>query len=121
MNGKSILIVEDDLDIRDFLTQFLTSEGFEVSCAENGKLALEMLSKKKPSVILLDLFMPVMDAVGFRKVQELDPQLSNIPIIVMSADWGLSVKAMNIGLSQYVRKPIDVESLLKAISSAIKN
>lgn len=118
---KSILVVEDDMDIRALLCRLFEDEGFSVLSAENGKAALEILrTAKTPDVILLDLMMPVMDAIEFRKIQELDPKISSVPVVVMSADPHVDVKRLKLGVNQYVRKPIDVETLLSAVETTLR-
>lgn len=120
MRQKSVLIVEDDPDIRRMLYRLFVEEGFGVLQAENGKVALDILKvEKKPDLILLDLFMPEMDAVGFRKVQEMDPSISAIPVIVMSTDGMLDVKGLKLGLNLFVRKPIDIDKLLSVVQKVL--
>ena len=83
-----ILVIEDDTDIREALVFLLESEGYEVAAAENGKAALDLLSQgRNPELILVDLFMPVMDGLTFRKKQLGRPEIAKIPVILMSADW----------------------------------
>src|SRR5947207_15447872 len=82
-----ILIVEDDFDIREALTQILEDEGFQVRCASNGREALEVAtSGPAPRLILLDLMMPVMNGWQFRAEQLKDPRLAEVPVLVISAD-----------------------------------
>src|SRR5216684_2351169 len=81
-----VLIVEDDDDLRDMMAQLLTIEGFRAVAVANGREALEHLqSAEKPDVILLDLMMPVMDGWEFRRRQKADPDLAQVPVIVLSA------------------------------------
>ena len=119
---KKGLIIEDDADVRHLLSKLLKSEGFEVLQAENGKVALDLLQKtQKPDFILLDLKMPQMDAVGFRKIQELDPKIASIPVIIVSADDNLDIKSLKLGLTYTVKKPIDINNLLSTISKVMEN
>jgi len=84
---KSVLIVEDDADVRESLVAILESEGYRVLEAENGAVALDQLRRDVPvCLILLDLFMPTMNGWTFRDEQLRDPQLAPIPVIVISAD-----------------------------------
>lgn len=116
------LIIEDDSDVRSLLAKLLKSEGFEVLLAENGKIALDLLRKsKKPDFILLDLRMPLMDAVGFRKIQEMDPKIASIPVVVVSADENVDIKGLKLGLTYTVKKPIDIDNLLSTISKVLNN
>jgi CheY-like chemotaxis protein len=81
----SVLVVDDDRDIRDALQEILTGEGYTALAAANGAEALQLLKRFRPQVILLDLNMPVMDGGDFRLVQRLDPLLRQIPIVVLTA------------------------------------
>lgn len=119
---RSILVVEDDMDIRALLCRLFEDENFSVLSAENGKVALEALrtAKKLPDLILLDLMMPVMDAIEFRKIQELDPKISSVPVLVMSADPDVDVKRLKLGVNHYVRKPLDVETLLSSVETTLR-
>src|SRR5215510_3339584 len=82
----SVLIVEDDRDTREMLARFLELEGFEVREAANGQLALETLHENGATcVILLDLMMPVMNGWQFRLAQVMDPDIAEIPVVVVTA------------------------------------
>src|SRR5690349_23695253 len=82
----SVLVVEDDFDLRDALVPILEYEGHRVVSAANGKEALERLrTMPPPSLILLDLMMPVMDGEQFRAQQLRDPALASIPVVIVSA------------------------------------
>ncbi|HEY3109037.1 MAG TPA: response regulator, partial [Chloroflexota bacterium] len=83
---KTILVVEDDDDIRDSLTTLLIVSGFRVLSARNGREALAVLNEcERPAVILLDLMMPEMDGWSFRAAQLRDPETAEIPVIVLTA------------------------------------
>src|SRR6188474_3470219 len=84
--GKSLLIVEDDKEIRDTLRFVLEQEGFEVSVAGNGVEALALLPHiTKPSLILLDIMMPQMNGTEFADILDKDPLYSSIPVVVLTA------------------------------------
>jgi CheY-like chemotaxis protein len=113
---KRVLLVEDDRDVREALMQVLEFEGYDVASAENGLEAMERLrGHAPPSVILLDLMMPVMDGRQFRAAQLQDPALAGIPVIVISADGQVEQKIAGLGIAAYLRKPIEVEDLLELI------
>ena len=113
-NYKSILIIEDNFEIRESLKIALEMEGFSVFLAENGKIGLEKLAViPTPCVILLDLMMPVMNGWEFIEIISKDIMLSTIPIIVVSA---FGEKNTNPKPSAYIQKPIDLDALLSAVS-----
>jgi CheY-like chemotaxis protein len=109
---EQILIVEDETDVREALAIFFEAEGYDVLQAANGEEALALLDRA-PAVclILLDLFMPVMDAWGFRRAQLADPRLAAIPVIVISADRFAAEKAESLGARGCHLKPIDFDRL----------
>jgi CheY-like chemotaxis protein len=112
-----VLIVEDDLDIRDALSQILEEEGYSVDTAANGQEALDRLrSGPPPRIILLDLMMPVMNGWQFRAAQQQDPDLAGIPVVVISADNNVRDKAIAIGVQECFRKPIEIAGLLATIA-----
>jgi CheY-like chemotaxis protein len=108
-----ILLVEDDADTRDSMSVLLRLEGYHVVGAANGQEALEHLRDDcKPCLILLDLAMPVLDGWGFRAQQQQDPSCASIPVVVVSADGSVSQKAGTLGAVDYLKKPVDIDSLL---------
>lgn len=113
---KTILVVEDDADIREAISQILEFEGYHVACVANGQEALDYLRhENKPGLILLDLMMPVMDGWQFRAEQQKDSQFSDIPVIIVSADGRVYQKATAIGAAGYLKKPVELEILLDAV------
>ncbi len=115
-SDKSILIVEDDANIRDALATILEMEGYTVSGAANGQEALNYLRQTQPPrLILLDLMMPVMDGWQFRHEQRQDPKLAAIPIVVVSAAGAVQQQAAALGANGYLQKPVEVDELLTAV------
>jgi signal transduction histidine kinase len=113
-SGRTLLVVEDDADIREALDGLLSTEGFHVAGAGNGREALEWLrASPKPDVIVLDLMMPVMDGWQFRVAQKHDPALATIPVVALSAD--ATAKAAAIDADAYLKKPVDYETLVDTI------
>jgi CheY-like chemotaxis protein len=114
--GSNILLVEDDFDVRDALIPILEYEGHRVVGATNGREALERLrTGPKPSLILLDLMMPVMNGTEFRQEQLRDPALASIPVVVVSADPSASDKAKVMGAAACLEKPLDIDALLSSV------
>jgi len=113
-SGRNVLIVEDDVDIREALDGLLSMEGFRVAGCSNGREALDLLRQSaKPDLILLDLMMPVMDGWQFRVAQKDDPDLARIPVLALSAD--ATAKAAAIDADAYLKKPVDYETLIDTI------
>ena len=116
-DGKSILIVEDDDDVRGALAAFLEGEGYSVVEAEHGRAALDQLhSPLSFCLILLDLFMPVMNGWAFRAEQQKDPQIAGIPVVLVTADRMATKHAADLGAVAEVVKPIEFERLLEHVS-----
>ena len=116
MEGKKhILVVEDSPDLQALLVRLLEGEGYEMSRAYNGREALELLQSmtQLPSFILLDIMMPVMDGIEFRREQLADPRLAKVPVVVMSADADPQGKAKQLRVANVVRKPISVDQVLE--------
>ncbi len=112
-----ILLVDDDDAIRETLAELLEDEGYEVACATNGADALSKLAAAAaPTVILLDLAMPVMDGWTFRAVQRGDPRLARIPTIVLSASHGVDLRALApLAPDAFLAKPFEVDRLFSTI------
>lgn len=115
--ARRILIVEDDKHILNSLCDLLTEEGFTVSIARNGQEALDYLRRTQelPALILLDIMMPVKDGIAFRREQESDPQLANIPVIAMSTDGQIEITKIRLGLKRYLKKPLDVDTVVETV------
>lgn len=118
-NGKPVLIVEDDRDIRENLQEVLEFEGFAVLAASHGREALELLKKTEetPGLILLDWMMPVMDGRRFLSAlpQEAPNVARNTPVALFTAigDHG----ATDVEVAATLRKPIDLDELIELVQS----
>lgn len=116
-SSRAILIVDDDADIREALVDVLSDHGYVASSVANGREALELLrAGDQPGLILLDLMMPVMDGVEFRREQLEDPTLRELPVVLISAGNDLGRQASLLGAADAVQKPIDLSRLLTAIA-----
>ncbi|HEV8321474.1 MAG TPA: response regulator [Myxococcota bacterium] len=114
--NRCVFVVEDDADAREMLSQVLALEGYFVVAAANGREALEHLRRgAQPCVILIDLMMPVMNGWEFRSEQVRDPDLAGIPLVVISGDGGIDQKAASVGADGWLRKPIDLDTLLATV------
>jgi CheY-like chemotaxis protein len=114
---RSILVVEDDADIREALIGILEDEGYRVDGVGNGREALEHLAAgPRPALILLDLMMPVMNGWQFRAAQKLDPTLADIPVVVISADGNVRQKADSLDAVGVLKKPVELDTLLAVVA-----
>lgn len=106
-----VLVVDDDPDILDAICDILEVEDYRVARARNGLEALQRVEEERPSVILLDLMMPVMDGVAFAHALHERPSVRDVPILVISAD-GNPQRAASVGARGYLAKPFDIDALL---------
>ena len=111
----TILVVDDDPDVRTLLETCLSLAGFDVRTASNGSDALMRLHDSSPFLILLDLMMPVMDGVEFRRRQCAQPRYRDIPVVCLSARHDAGKTATSLGLAGFFGKPFDLEALLAAV------
>ncbi|NMO18985.1 response regulator [Pyxidicoccus fallax] len=114
-----VLVVDDDPDILEALSEILEAEGFEIRRARNGKEALERLEPEPPNLILLDLMMPVMDGWEFAQRMRQKPAVATIPIIVLSADRNVGSKAADIGAVGHLAKPFELNDLLDMVRRSL--
>lgn len=110
---QSILVVEDDDDIRSAIVDLLETEGYSTESAINGKDALEKLSIiPKPCLVLLDMMMPIMNGREFLDKVMKDSHLAPIPVLIVSA---VADKTNTEGSVGFLKKPIDIEVVLKVV------
>jgi DNA-binding response OmpR family regulator len=115
-NGERlVLVVDDDPDILQTLALCLSTEGYRVEMAANGKEALEFLLEERPAIILLDLMMPVMD--GWQFVAEMDKRARRTsPLLILSADRAVQTHAAKLQADAFLAKPFDLDELLVKVS-----
>ena len=113
---SSVLIVDDDADIREALLDVLTDHGYTAEAVANGREALDYLQQgARPCLILLDLMMPVMNGSQFRAAQLQDPQLREVPVLVISAGNDIDQRSKALD-TESLRKPLDLERLLSLVA-----
>ncbi len=109
-----ILVVEDEYGIAEAISDLLTDEGYEVRLARNGAEGLEAIRALRPSLVLLDVMMPVLDGRELlRQVRE-DPALKDLPVVVMSA-VNPSRLAIDLTYEAFLHKPFDIDMLLQQV------
>jgi chemosensory pili system protein ChpA (sensor histidine kinase/response regulator) len=116
-----VLVVEDDPDLGDTIVTFLKEEGLDAKLARDGDQAMRMLDQLHPSAMILDLMMPRRD--GFSVLRELraDGRIGNLPVIVVTAIFGLSERlyATELGAADYVTKPFELDELLERVRNVL--
>ncbi len=112
-----ILVVEDDIAIRDALAEVLEGLGHSVRCAGNGAEALELLAREEPpDLIVLDLMMPVMDGFEFREASRRDPRLAEIPVMIVSASDVTTLRGLaELGAAAVLPKPFELERFVAEV------
>jgi CheY-like chemotaxis protein len=112
VNERSVLIVDDEVDLRASLGEVLGDEGYSVFMASNGREAMALLqTMPRPSVIILDLLMPEMDGNEFYRALRATPTLADIPVLISTADPFAAPACVPI-----VKKPISMDRLLTSVA-----
>ena len=116
-----VLVVEDDPDLGDTIVTFLKEEGLDAKLARDGDQAMRLVDQLSPSAMILDLMMPRRD--GFSVLRELraDGRIANLPVIVVTAIFGLSERlyATELGAADYVTKPFELDELLERVRNVL--
>jgi DNA-binding NtrC family response regulator len=120
MKPPSILVVDDELLIRDLLYDFFLGQGWQVSIAENGEKALEILRSKEIDLVLADIKMPLMD--GLTLTSEVKESFPDIPVVLMTGYPSVesAVAALRNKAADYVTKPFNINQLFKLIDAKVK-
>jgi len=113
-----ILVVDDDASIRELIGMALVDEGYEVQAAPHGAAALEVISHTRPSVIVLDMRMPVMDGWEFARAYR-DLPGPHVPIIVLTAARDAAERAAEIRAEGFLGKPFDLNELLIIVAQFV--
>ncbi|MBN2032386.1 MAG: response regulator [Deltaproteobacteria bacterium] len=129
--AKKVLVVDDELDMRIFVTTLLETNGFKPLAAQDGIQGLEMARKSKPSLIILDVMMPQESGISMYRELKSDPLLKDIPVIMLSAlskkTFFHSQRVLDEHRGEkipepaaYIEKPPEPDELLEAIRKSIK-
>lgn len=116
-----ILVVEDDRDIRESVTEVLEDEGYVVTAAADGREALDRLQSASPppALILLDLMMPVMSGYQFREEQLKLPAYAGIPVLIVTADVNARAKVESLKAAGFMQKPVKIQPLLDLVEQLL--
>jgi len=121
MANKQILVVDDEIGIRELLSEILFDEGYQVHLAENAEQARAHRNEREPDLVLLDIWMPDTDGVTLLK-EWVEQDLLTMPVVMMSGHGTIetAVEATRIGAVDFLEKPISLQKLLNTIEKAIK-
>jgi CheY-like chemotaxis protein len=129
--AKRVLVVDDELDMRTFLTTLLETSGYKPLSAADGKEGMEVAREKKPSVIILDVMMPNESGISMYRELKNDPVLKDVPVVMVSAlskkTFFHSQKVLDEYEGEkipepaaYIEKPPEPEDILEAIQNCLK-
>jgi CheY-like chemotaxis protein len=110
-----VLVVDDEFGIVKLLEEVLTDEGHRVVIATNGQQALERAAREKPNLVVTDLMMPVMDGAALLRGMRADPQLADVPVVIMSAIPEATVAERSPGYAAFVRKPFNIFAVVDLV------
>lgn len=114
---KKILVIEDNLEVRENTCEILELSGYKVFSAENGKVGIQAALDHMPDLIICDVMMPVLDGFGTLKILHKNPKTTHIPFIFLTAKAEKDDfrRGMNLGADDYITKPFTDIELLEAI------
>lgn len=117
-----ILLIEDNLDVRENTSEILSLASYEVITAENGKVGVELAMQERPDLIICDIMMPELDGYGVLHILGKNPETATIPFIFLTAKTEKADlrKGMNLGADDYLTKPFDDTELLNAIETRLR-
>lgn len=122
MAEADILIVEDEPDIAELIRFHVSREGFEARALGSGRLALEEISRRQPTLIVLDLMLPDVDGLEVCRQLKWKPETRNIPILIVSAKGGEAdiVTGLELGADDYITKPFTPKVLLARMKNILR-
>jgi DNA-binding response OmpR family regulator len=118
---KTVLIIEDEVDIQNFISRVLELEGYRVLRADDGVTGMEILRENNVDLVLLDLRLPGRDGWSVLREIRRTPELSSLPVIVLTAiaETIQRKKTLRMGANRYLIKPLSAQSLSKTISGVL--
>ncbi|OLC54832.1 MAG: hypothetical protein AUH92_03350 [Acidobacteria bacterium 13_1_40CM_4_69_4] len=114
-----VLVVDDEMAIREVLIEFLSEHGYEAMGAENGREALRVVKTNRPQVVLLDIAMPGMN--GIETLKKLRQEIPSAAVIMISghADHDMALQALDLGAYDFIQKPLDFRYLERTLLAKI--
>lgn len=119
---KTVLVIEDEPEMRRNITRLLKLEGYNALAAEDGRAGLEAVRQQRPDLILCDVMMPIMDGHEVLRTLRADSSLHSIPFIFLTAKGEKSDQrgGMNLGADDYLTKPVENEDLIEAVAARLQ-
>jgi DNA-binding response OmpR family regulator len=118
--SEKVLVVDDEKSIRDLLNKFLEREGYEVILASNGEEAIELAERENPHLILLDIMMPGLDGIETCRRLKANKITQSIPVIMASAVTETMAQALEVGVDDFVIKPVQLPEVSIRIKSILR-
>ncbi|HEX8791167.1 MAG TPA: response regulator [Polyangiaceae bacterium] len=120
--SPTILLVDDDLDLREAAAEALEDAGYSVVRADDGRRALDEMTRGglRPDLILLDMMMPNLDGWGFRVAQKQVPDIARIPVVALTAYALTEDERDQLDAAAILRKPVALEELMQAVESVAR-
>ena len=109
---RSILLIEDNDELRENTAEILELANYKVTSAENGKVGIQAALEKKPDLIICDVMMPGIDGIQMVKMLRQMPERRNIPILMITAHGDVRANAIEAGANRTIGKPFDLEELI---------
>lgn len=121
MTAKEILVVDDEIGIRELLSEILFDEGYRIHLAENAQQAREFRMQQVPDLVLLDIWMPDTDGLSLLK-EWVEQGMLTMPVVMMSGHGTIetALEATRIGAADFLEKPIALQKLLKTVAKVIQ-
>ncbi|MBI5439472.1 MAG: response regulator [Nitrosomonadales bacterium] len=122
MANKQILVVDDEIGIRELLSEILFDEGYQVHLAENAAQARDFRNEREPDMVLLDIWMPEVDGITLLR-EWVEQDLLTMPVVMMSGHGTIetAVEATRIGAVDFLEKPIALQKLLGTIAKTLRD
>lgn len=119
---KKVLIAEDNIALLNLMAEAMSNEGFEVIKTKDGEEALQKIYQHFPDIVILDYFMPKMNAIDIVKKLKSQPLYSNIPLMILTAsqDRQLKLQSLNLDIEDFLVKPADIEEIIIRAKTIIK-
>jgi two-component system alkaline phosphatase synthesis response regulator PhoP len=119
---KKILVVEDEKDVRDLVRYNLEQEGFNVLEAEDGELALSLVRRERPALVILDIMLPGMSGLDICRVIRHDGDIARVPVLMLTAKAAEvdKIVGLEVGADDYVTKPFSPRELMARVKAVLR-